>query len=160
MVRLAARSSLSERRGGAQMQFFDGRQPRQPICLARDHDQKRQRGGEGQGQSEKAEAFVAREQVLDQMGDAETCAEQDQSPDRGPEYRAPAQAAPCRDERRLDRDRQQRRIGFGRDMDRAAGRTARILGIDHDHAGVVELEGGGTSMRRSLAHCSLSPIRN
>ena len=94
------------------------------------------------------------------LGNAKPETEQDQPADRGPEHRAPAKAASHGHDRRLDRDRQQRRIGFRRDVDRAAGRAARIVRVHHDHAGIVELEGRRPAMMRSLAHCSLSPIRN
>ena len=146
--------------GGALMQFFDGRQPRQPERFARDHDGKRQRGGRGKNQSEKAEALAARKQILDQMGHANpvpsstrpAIALQNIVPQRNP--------LPRRQHRRLDRDRQQRGIGFRRDVHRAAGRTARVIRIHHDHAGIVELEGRRPPVLGALAHCSLSPIRN
>ena len=101
MARLSARSSLSEHLGRAQMQFLDRREPRQPERFARDDDDKRQRGGDGKRQPEKAEALAARKQILDQTGDAEPEAEQHQPADarsrtpRPSESRvAPGPAAP------------------------------------------------------------------
>jgi hypothetical protein len=59
-----------EHRGGAQMQFFDCCKTGKSECLARDNNGKCQRGDKGKGQSDKAEALAAREQILDQAGDA------------------------------------------------------------------------------------------
>src|ERR1700704_738086 len=110
--------------GGAQMQFFDRRETRKTERFTRDNNRKRQRGGESKSQSEKTEALAAREQVLDQTCHAKPEAEQDQSADRGPEHRAPAKTSLRAEYWRLDRDRQQRRVNFRRDVDRAAGRPA------------------------------------
>ena len=146
--------------GGAPMHVFDGSEPRQPEGFARDDRGQRQRRAQGKRQSEIAETFAAGEQVLDQMRDAKAKAEQDQTAHRGPEHRTPAQAASCRNQRRAGRHRQQRRIGFRLDVHGAAGRPAGIVRIHHDDGGVVEFERGRPPVRRSLAHCNLSPIRN
>ena len=53
------------------MQFFDGRQPRQPEGFAPDDDRQRQCCGGSEGQRDIAQGFAAREQVLDQIDDAE-----------------------------------------------------------------------------------------
>ena len=142
------------------MQFLDCRQSRQPKGFASDHDGQRYRRNGCEPKAKKAKALAARKQILDQVDDAKPEAEQHKSAGRGPEYRAPAEAAPDRDERRVDWHRQQGGIGFRRDMDRAAGRAAGVIRIDHEDAGIVELEGRRPPMRRFLAHCSLSPIRN
>ena len=68
--------------GGARVQFLDGRKAHQRRKLAPDDDAERERGGGGEGEAEEAEAFAAREQILDQMGDAEPEAEQHQAGDR------------------------------------------------------------------------------
>ncbi len=57
--------------GGALMQLFDRRQPRQPEGFAPDHDRQRQRRGGGECQRDVAQRFAAREQILDQVDDAE-----------------------------------------------------------------------------------------
>jgi len=124
-----------QRGGGAQMQLFDGGKPRQSECLAGNHHDKGQGCGAGKCQPEKTEALAAREQILDQAGHAKPEAEQDQSADRGPEHRAPAKSAAAAQHRRLERDRQQRGIGFRCDADGAARRPAGLLRVDHDHAG-------------------------
>ena len=144
--------------GGAQMQFFDGRQPRQAERFARDDNGQCQRGGGRKAETEKAESLATREQILDQLRDAETETKQHQSADGAPEHAAPGKAAPRGEQRRLDKDRQQRGIAFRRDADRAARRAAGFIRIHHDHTGIVELEGLG--LAGALAHCSLSPIRN
>ena len=146
--------------GGAQVQLLDRRQPRQPERLARDHDGQRQRRGNRKCQRDIAQGLVAREQILDQVDDAEPEAEQHQPADRGPEQRAPAKTAAHRQQRRIDRHRQQHGIGFRRDMHRAAGGAAGFVRVHHDHAGIAELEGRRPPMGRFLAHCSLSPSRN
>ena len=145
---------------GARMQLFDRRQPRQPERFAPDHDRQRQRCGGSECQRDIAQRFAAREQVLDQIDDAAPETEQQQPADGGPEQRAPAKAAADRDTRRIDRHRQGRRIGLGRDVHGAAGGTPGFIRTHHDHAGIVELERGRPPMRRFLAHCSRSPIRN
>ena len=142
------------------MQFFDRREAREPERFTRDNDRKCQRGGDGKSKSEKAEALASCEQILDQLGNAKSETEQGQPTDRSPEYSAPAKAPLHGHDRRLDRYRQQRGISFRRDVDRAAGRSARIVRIHYDDGGIVELEGRRPAMMRSLAHCSLSPIRN
>src|SRR6202011_638709 len=63
----------------AQMQFFDGRKTRKTECLARDNNDKRQRGGKGKSRSNEAEAFASREKTLDQVGHAQPETEQGQS---------------------------------------------------------------------------------
>src|SRR5258707_307943 len=50
--------------------------------------------------------------------------EQDQSADRAPEHRAPTETSLRGDDRRLNWDRQQRRLKFRRDLDRPARRAA------------------------------------
>jgi len=107
-----------------------------------------------------AEAFIARKKILDQVDDAEPSAQQHQSAGRGPEQRAPAKAAPGREQRRIDRHRQLRRVGLGRDLHRAARGPACIVRVHHDHAGIVELERRRPPVGRLVAHCSRSPIRN
>ena len=57
MPRLAGAIVAGQHLGGAQMQFFDGREPRQPERLARDDDEQRQRRDAGAGQPDKAEAL-------------------------------------------------------------------------------------------------------
>ena len=57
----------AQHRGGAPVQFFDRGKPRQSERLARDHHDQCQRGGRGKSQPEQAEAFAAREQILDQV---------------------------------------------------------------------------------------------
>ena len=102
----ACRAVVAEQHfGGAQMQFFDGSQAREPERLARDHDRQRQRGGECKGEPEEAEAFAACEQILDQIDDAEPEPKQHQPADGGPEQRTPAEAPPHRHQRRIDRYR-------------------------------------------------------
>ena len=135
-------------------------EPRQPEGLARDDRGQRQRRHCGKRQSEIAETFAAGEQILDQMRDAKPKAEQDETAKRGPEHRTPAQAAARRKQRQVCRHRQQRRVDFRRDVHGAAGRPAGIVRIHHDDGGVVEFERGRPPVRRSLAHCNLSPIRN
>ena len=100
MARLAARSSLREHLGGALVQLLDGGKPRQSEGFARDHDRQRQRGGDGKRQRDVTHGLAAREQILDQVDNAEPEAEQHQPARRGPEQRAPAEAAPGRDQRR------------------------------------------------------------
>ena len=53
------------------MQLFDRRQPRQPEGFAPDDDRQRQRRGGSEGQRDVAQCLAAREQVLDQVDDAE-----------------------------------------------------------------------------------------
>ena len=142
------------------MQFLDGRKPRQPERLARDHDDQRQRGDNRERQPEEAEAFAARKQILDQVDDAEP----------EPEQHQPAGAAqnsvPQRKPRRTGTSGAS--IGTGSSAGSASGvictvpRAGRLesSGIHHDHAGIVELEGRRPPMGRFLAHCSRSPIRN
>ena len=103
----ARRAIVAEQHlGGAQMQFLDGREPRQPERFARDHDNQRQCGDNRECQPEEAEAFAARKQILDQIDDAKPKPEQHQPADGSPEQRAPAKAAAHRDQRRIDRHRQ------------------------------------------------------
>ncbi len=59
---------------------------------------------------------AACEQIFDQMDDAEPDAEQHQPAESGPEQCAPAKAARNRNQRCIDGDRQQRRIGLRRDI--------------------------------------------
>ena len=146
--------------GGAQMQLLDGCEPRQAERLARDHDDQSQCCGSRKGRPEQTKAFAARKQVFDQIDDAKPEAKQHEPSGRSPEQRAPAETAPHRHQRRLNDDRQQRRIGFRRDANRAAGGAGGILRIHHDHCGIIQPEGRRPPMRRFLAHCSLSPIRN
>jgi hypothetical protein len=143
------------------MQLFDCSKPSQAERLPRDDDDQRQRRENRKAQSEKPKAFAAREQVFDQIDDAEPGAEQHQSAQRGPEQGAPAEAASQRDGRFIDRHRQQGRVGFRRDADRASREASRlVIAIDHGDMRIVELEGRGTAVRLSLTHCNLSPIRN
>ena len=143
------------------MQFFDGGKARQPERFAGDDDDKRQRGGNGKNQSEIAEAFAAREQVLDQAGDAESEAEQDQSTESALQNIAPQRKPRCTGTSGAS-------TGTGSSDGSASGLTWTVprdgrlesSGVHHDDAGVVELEGRRPPMMRALAHCSLSPIRN
>jgi len=146
--------------GGTQMHLLDGGKPRQPDRLARDHGGQRQRRDRGAGQPDETEAFIARKEILDQMGNAQAEPEQHQSAQCGPEQRAPAETGSRGQHRRFQRHRQQRRVRFGRDPDGAAGEAPLFVGVHHHDAGVAELESRRAPMRRSLAHCSLSPIRN
>ncbi len=125
--------------GRALMQFFDGCQPRQPERLASGHHRERKCCDEGKRQSDEAEAFAAREQILDQTDDAESDPEQRQPGNAGPEQCAPGKAA-SRRKRRCDRHRQIRRIRLRRDLDGGAAEPGRLVGPGNDDAGVVEPE--------------------
>ncbi len=148
MTRLAARSSLSKHLGGAQMQFLDGCQPRQPERFACDHDSQRQRRDHCKAQSEEAQALAARKQILDQIDDAEARCRAAPARRPPPRTACPSESRAARKQRRVDRHRQQRGVGLRRDLDRAAGGAAGIVRIHHDHAGIVELEGRRPPMRR------------
>src|SRR5450631_3532855 len=102
------------------MHFFNGYKSRQAERLSRDDDDKGERGSEGKCQSKIAESLASREQILDQTRGAQPEPEQDQSANGGPEHRAPPKTPTRRNDRRLNRHRQQRRLEFRRDLDRAA----------------------------------------
>ena len=63
------------------MQLFDRRQPRHPERFAPDDDRQRECRGDGEGQRDIAERLTTREQILDQVDDAEAGAEQHQPAD-------------------------------------------------------------------------------
>ena len=125
--RLAARSSLSSTVGGAQMQLLDGREPRQPERFARDDDDQRQRRDDGEGQAEQSRGSSLRANrssirwVTPSPRPSSTSppsAVQNSVPQRKPRAR--------RDSGASIGDRQQGRIGFRRDVDRAARRAAGV----------------------------------
>ena len=122
MTRLSARSSLSSTAAARRCIFSMVASRASPSASRAMTTTSASAAANGKAEPEKAEAFAAREQILDQMRDAEPEAEQHQPADRGPEHRAPAPSARRGDDRRLDRNRQQRRVGFRRDVNRAARR--------------------------------------
>ena len=141
MARLAARSSLSKHLGGALVQLLDGGEPRQPERFARDDDHQRQR-------RERRQAPAPRQPRLSLRANRSSIrlttpsprpsstrppsADQNSVPQRKPRLR--------RDQRRVDRHRQLRRVGLRRDLHRAARGRGWLVRIHHDHAGIVEPE--------------------
>src|SRR3954452_21697416 len=81
-------------RGGAGVQLLDRSQPHQAERLAADDYGKRQPRGGGKAEADITKALAAREEILDQLDDAEPGAEQHEATGRHPEQRAPAEAAP------------------------------------------------------------------
>jgi hypothetical protein len=141
-------------------QLFDRRKPDQAKSLARHDYDKGKRGGDGKEKSEKTEALAARKEILDQARHRKPNAKGCETGNRDAEYRAPAKSAPFGHDRRLECDRQWRGLAFRGDLNRASSRSACMVGLHHDHVGIVELESRRAPMVGAFAHCILSPIKN
>ena len=79
------------------MQLLDRGEPRQPKASRAITTASASAAAAASTQPEKAETLAAREQILDQVGDAKSEAEQHQPATARPEHRAPAEsrAAPA-----------------------------------------------------------------